>query len=455
MPAKKSASDKVFDVAKPGSTKPDIGSKPMIVGHRSMASDPMMREKDSAAEEKDAPTEPVKKPVSKITIGPIVDDDEEKDEATPTDTETETATTDADVTDEPIVETTDKASADVAIKTPEKSTDDSIAKNSEVAEATDKNEDGEADSTGDKPGSDDKKDSAKKEEQALDPTAIALERDESLKKIIDSKKYHVAIKETRDHSGSRPVAIVLFALIAGAMGLFALIDTGMLDIGVKLPFSIFNNDTTAVAPNPITPVSPKLAVAAEEKTVNETKTAASALTIPDGFMEYKNSTYGYSIWYPKTMEPGINGLGSEMPLTEEPSVLLTVIKKETECCSVRIESIIDVQGDTKQQLTDLYKQGGIKAVAEESRRMNVEDKNPNLANKTVSELSSKKRGNVDTYEYTVSAGFSSGFFNDTVSGEVLEKPAVIIFFETPKSIIRIQAEAGNAEVDKILATLSS
>lgn len=465
MPAKKSASEKVFDVAKPGSTKPDIGSKPMIVGHRSMAGDPMMREKVSTSEEKDAPSEPVEKPVSKITISPIVDATDEKDEAAPSDREAETDDGATGAADESPTKATDEAVEEVANESAEKSekfekteeinVDNVEPQEKEVADDTGKNDENKADSTSDKAGSDVKKDSTKKEEQALDPTAIALERDESLKKIIESKKYHVAIKETKDHSGNRPVVMALLAVILGATGLFALIDTGMLDIGVKLPFSVFNNDTAVVAPNPITPVTPTPAAAAEEKPVSETKTADSALTIPDGYIEYINSTYGYSIWHPKTMEPFTEGEGAEDPVTEQPTVVLGVIKKETPCCSVRIESIIDVQGNNKQQLADLYKQGGVKAVAEESLRINAEDKNPNLVNKIVSELSTKKRGKVDTFEYTVSAGFSSGFFNDTVSGEVLERPAVIIFFETPKSVIRIQTEAGNAEVDKILATLSS
>ncbi|HMT19167.1 MAG TPA: hypothetical protein PKD15_03985, partial [Candidatus Saccharibacteria bacterium] len=39
---------KVMDVAKPGEAKADIGSKPMIIGHKSLAVDPMV--KDSSAE---------------------------------------------------------------------------------------------------------------------------------------------------------------------------------------------------------------------------------------------------------------------------------------------------------------------------------------------------------------------------------------------------------------------
>ncbi|MCA9328719.1 hypothetical protein KC959_03035, partial [Candidatus Saccharibacteria bacterium] len=37
---------KVMDVASPEEAKTDIGSKPMIVGHKSMASDPMVREEE-------------------------------------------------------------------------------------------------------------------------------------------------------------------------------------------------------------------------------------------------------------------------------------------------------------------------------------------------------------------------------------------------------------------------
>ena len=50
---------KIVDIAGPTDTKVDIGSKPMIVGHKSMASDPMMREKtESKSDTPETPPEP-------------------------------------------------------------------------------------------------------------------------------------------------------------------------------------------------------------------------------------------------------------------------------------------------------------------------------------------------------------------------------------------------------------
>ncbi|MCA9328480.1 hypothetical protein KC959_01805, partial [Candidatus Saccharibacteria bacterium] len=86
--------------------------------------------------------------------------------------------------------------------------------------------------------SDEPKDDGKKDEKKIDPTAEAMEREEKLRKIIDSKKYNVNIKQA--HGSRRGLVWALIGLlIAGLLGLFVAIDTGNLDLGFKLPFTIF------------------------------------------------------------------------------------------------------------------------------------------------------------------------------------------------------------------------
>ena len=85
MAEKKTEKDsKVFDVAKPGDGKNDIGGKPMIIGHKSIKEDPMV--KDAAeAPQKEAKEEAKVTPpsVSKKVIEPL--SKEEKKEESPAD----------------------------------------------------------------------------------------------------------------------------------------------------------------------------------------------------------------------------------------------------------------------------------------------------------------------------------------------------------------------------------
>ncbi len=77
---------KVFDVAKPGKSKPDIGSKPMIVGHKSLANDPMVKEDSGrekpAGERPEVSKEDVQlteKSTSKVKIEPLSEEMKPKD----------------------------------------------------------------------------------------------------------------------------------------------------------------------------------------------------------------------------------------------------------------------------------------------------------------------------------------------------------------------------------------
>lgn len=474
MATKKTPASKVFDVAKPGAAKPDIGSKPMIIGHKSMASDPMMREAEETAASEES--EIKQKSASKIQIQPLTDGDEsesvvessskkKESEKTADDKTDTTDTTDAGIVakenaddnstadSEPTIGNSDVSEEETGLVAEEEEEPEQLveAKNQDVIEDTAPEET----KVNTEPLSEQKdkaQSSVDKKTESIDPAAVELEREDNLKKLIESKKYRLNIKETKERSSKSTLGIFAFIVVATLIGLFVAIDMGKLDPGFTLPFSIFNSEKQVTAPN----INPPAQTSASEKTPDAvTKEETSAVpVIPQGYSEYKNTVYGYSIWYPSTMEVRVDGLGAEGPITSEPFVFLGVISKETPCCGITIDAIIDAQGENKQKLSDLYKQGGVKAVADESYRINKDDKNPNLPNKTVSEVKKSRRGAVETYEFTVSEGFSTGFFDDTISGMVLEKPAVIVFFDTQGGVVRIQTEANNSEVDTILQTLS-
>ncbi|MCA9324076.1 hypothetical protein KC992_03145 [Candidatus Saccharibacteria bacterium] len=254
---------KVMDVASPEEAKTDIGSKPMIVGHKSMASDPMVREEEvekTSEEASEASASPEKQDEPKLvppsakqkTIVPLKD--QEKEETSEESKEAASTSTE-EVNDKPAPK---EATAEKE-PTPEK--------DSKIAESDDES-----------------KDDDKKDEKKIDPTAEAMEREEKLRKIIDSKKYNVNIKQAH---GSRKglVWALIGLLIAGLLGLFVAIDTGNLDLGFKLPFTIFGEKDESVQQNVdsnTVPVTPN----------NQTVETQTALL--------QDSTKSFSVEYPKS-----------------------------------------------------------------------------------------------------------------------------------------------------------
>ena len=196
------ADKKVVDVTGPEDAKIDIGSKPMIVGHKSMASDPMMREKQLDAE---TPATLEKPETPSQEVEAVKEDTTSKpEEIEPPSVKQKNI--------EPISE----------VLVPEQ-------KAAEPEPEQVKTEESE------------KSDKANAE---LDATALELEKEENLRKIIDSKKYHVSIKQARNSNKSW-VYVLIGLVISTIIALFILIDIGKLDAGFKLPFSIFGNDTSS------------------------------------------------------------------------------------------------------------------------------------------------------------------------------------------------------------------
>jgi len=263
MPAKKkpSSDSKVFDVAKPGKSKPDIGSKPMIVGHRSMPSDPMVTEKNAEKPpEAESETESVdqkKSPsqMSKVKIAPISADMKEDSSApaeadvTEKDKPSEPAPSETmkDKVEDPaeelqelvsggskeIAEVKDETLPPAASKEPEaKKTEDTETK---VEEKPDPETPGDDAATE----KDDKTDDKSKDKKGkLDPAAAAMEREDNLRKIVASKKYKLNIKESSS-SSNKMTLIIVGVLIIAVVALFILIDTEILDLDIELPFEIF------------------------------------------------------------------------------------------------------------------------------------------------------------------------------------------------------------------------
>ena len=77
-------------------------------------------------------------------------------------------------------------------------------------------------------------------DKETEEATLALEREDNLKKIIESKKYNVDIKEKKPGSPRTCAISFLLILLSGVIALFLLIDTNIVNVGFDLPFRIEN-----------------------------------------------------------------------------------------------------------------------------------------------------------------------------------------------------------------------
>jgi hypothetical protein len=238
---------KFMDVAKkPEEATADIGSKPMIVGHK-MATDPMVREEGTEAEQPVAePSQDVAKLVppsqKQKTFAPLPKTEEEA----------------------PVESKTEKVDEKVA-KT------DAAAKPAEPNDKSEKEE----------------------EKSQIDPVAAQMEKEDELQKLIASKKYFVSVKQARASNPLLTVLVLLLVVLAGLGTVFYLVDTDKLDVGFELPFSVFNKKE-ATTTETTTPTDQKEEVAPPK--TSEEDSAAKA----DEKVSYANAAFGVNFDYPQS-----------------------------------------------------------------------------------------------------------------------------------------------------------
>ena len=236
---------KVFDVAKPGTTKPDMGSKPMIVGHKSSVTDPMVKKDGVPKDPTDTPAiddkpddaEKIAGSSTNVKIEPVSEDMKAKimrtDEKT---TKTEDQKEGKVAEEKSEVKKTDTKPEDK--QDDEKDTKPAAKKEVKPVETSqEKTKDKEVDSKDEKPSKED----AKKEEK-IDPAALAMEQEDNLNKIVNSRKYNVDVKEAKSNAMKTFLYVFFGLVVTGFVSLFVLIDTNVIDPGVELPFRIFGTE---------------------------------------------------------------------------------------------------------------------------------------------------------------------------------------------------------------------
>lgn len=269
---------KVMDVAKPEDAKTDIGAKPMIIGHKSLASDPMVREEEKTQEDKteqivEKPTEKILPPSQRQKTIAQIEENMGGKKAVEEPSKSEKKI-------EPVSASENLKTAEES-KSGETSTSDSGTKPDEKSELAT----GATETKTDQDASKDEKN------PEIDPVAIELEKQEEVRKLIESKKYFVSIKQARASNTKSLTLVLILVLVLGLMTLFYLVDTNRLDVGFKLPFSLFDNTNTAtqtMQPLPEetmkTPDAPK---GNEQTSSNDTVT-------------YTNQDFNVSFEYPAT-----------------------------------------------------------------------------------------------------------------------------------------------------------
>ncbi len=194
MAAKKDES-KAFDVVDPSESKLNIGSKPMVIGHKSASDTTLASKKDQQTQSADEEVAPEKEsaPSKKIRI-------------------------------EPLEEETSKNVAELA-----ESKTESVPEESEKTETdTSLNDEQERDVVA----------QAENEEKSVQDAES--EREEKIEELKKSRKYFVTIHEKHESAFGK-VAAIVFAIVVSFIGVYALADAGVIPGGELLPFRIIGN----------------------------------------------------------------------------------------------------------------------------------------------------------------------------------------------------------------------
>lgn len=191
--------NKVFDVANPGSSKPETGSKPMVVGHKNML-DPTLK---GPVESESASTESMAARTEK-TLNPIAKNSEEVSENTKN-SESESAI----AADEKSEVETETAPDQASNTEPETTTEPVIEEPEKTAEEKKKSEDD-----------------------------LGVAREDKLQEMIKSKEYFAPINEASFSSFQLFFKTFVIVVLIGVVALVIMVDAEIIDVGVSLPFDL-------------------------------------------------------------------------------------------------------------------------------------------------------------------------------------------------------------------------
>lgn len=248
--SKKSKTSKVMqDVAKPGETRVDSTSRPVIVGHKStIKQDPMFKETG------DDPEESLARPARGKDLEPVSDEPlvtEELEESTEVQPEPETTEDTAEFT-LPIELEEEPAPKEESDKKPEagpkpelEESPEELPKEKKITITPDKKpetspekskgkSEPEEPVTGDDAAKDTSSDEVKTKESA-DAKALAEQeaRIAEVQKLVNSKEFFVPIGQVSRRSNYAVVTLCLLVIVAAAVGINFAVDAELIEIGVE------------------------------------------------------------------------------------------------------------------------------------------------------------------------------------------------------------------------------
>lgn len=230
--------NKVFDVAKPGTTSPDTGSKPMVVGHKSLAQDPTLKKAGKESSKKPPRSEKKRiQPITKFSDTEQETKDKEDESIDQNVNENKHVTIQSKVTEKTVNSQADNShSSDIENMETKIDAEESsdTTENSQIKEADDS-----SDSNNDKSNNNPNNQAEKSpEEQESDAVDLQLEREQKLQSLIKSKKYNVNIKHSSGSSVKTFLITFALFLTIGVVIVAGLIDAEVIDTSIELPFDL-------------------------------------------------------------------------------------------------------------------------------------------------------------------------------------------------------------------------
>lgn len=228
----KKENKKVFDVTKPGKSTPSASARPVIIGHKPMIQDPMVAvqkdptptappipEKDQELSEAEDATEPKAKKTTAVVIEPPKDLTLENEDTTVEKDEQEPKPVDEPVEQETPAENKPSVEDEPKEEPDEETTNDTDEMNGvgAVADQVVK----------------------KKEQEELDQAEKA--KQEAVEKLIQEKTYNLPIGEKRRKRRWTGLIIFLFLLLVLAATAYLLVDAGVIQTDITLPYDFIKD----------------------------------------------------------------------------------------------------------------------------------------------------------------------------------------------------------------------
>lgn len=180
--------------------------------------------------------------------------------------------------------------------------------------------------------------------------------------------------------------------------------------------------------------------------------------VPSNWSTYSNTSYKYSFRYPGDLYDVMNAEGGDGPHTTlDAASFVSLQTKAGKSVPFSVEVVLDPSTisnySNANEIRSLYGKG-LKAVAQNSQSINKNDTNKYVKGKVTSDLETWKRGDLTTYEFTVTKSFASDIGRDNGSGSLVDVRTRIVYFQSGKIFVRV-VTSDNQDMNHIIDSLQA